>query len=223
MGHFLFSRKVGCFLVSWAALSAVAWAQPAPKPTPGGGVPAGRGGWVGQGAAPAFTLPGYVMLGTESTQKELKVTDEQKQQLKALAEKYQADMRQQYEKVREVPKDEQAKFWADWRQKSAQRQAEIRKEVEAVLQPEQVAKLKELNLRMRGPGLLSYTRTMEQLDLTAEQKTKLQGVRDEWQQKQQKMQQEMQKLQQEMFDKSFQLLTPAQQDKLKEQVNAQTW
>ena len=220
MSH-LFSRTVWCALASWGVLSAAASAQPTAQPSPGAATP--PGGVGGQGMVPAYSLPGYWMLGMENTQKELKITDAQKGKLKALAEKYQADMRQQYEKVREVPKDEQAKFWADWREKSAKRQAEVRKEVEAVLQPQQIAKLKEMNLRMRGPGLLSYPRTLEQLDLTPEQKTKLQGVRNEWQQKQQKLQQELQKLQQELFDQSFQILTPAQQEKLKDQVNAQTW
>jgi Spy/CpxP family protein refolding chaperone len=212
------SRILVTFLLPiWAAV----WVLPAPaaepavKPNPA--APRGGGmGLFGPPGAAAFSLPGYWTLGMENTQKELKLTDEQKQKLKDLADKYQTEMREYWSQTRELPREEQRKRFAEWREKSAKQQQEIRKQVESVLRPEQMARLQELNLRMRGPYLLGSPRTMEKLNLSEDQKGRLQKVREE-------SQQQMQKLQQETFDKSYQILTPEQQAKLKEQVETQTW
>jgi Spy/CpxP family protein refolding chaperone len=209
-------------LAAVSVLSASA-AQPAAKPNPASPWGGGMGPFGPPGAAPAFSLPGYWTLGMENTQKELQITDEQKQKLKELADKYQADMREYWSRTRELPREEQRKRFAEWRENSAKQQQEIRKQVESVLRPEQVARLKERNLRVRGPALLGSPRTMEKLTLSGDQKEKLQKVREESQQKMQQLQQQMQKLQQATFDKSYQLLTPEQQAKLKEQVETQPW
>lgn len=203
-------------------LSAGAFAQPgaAPKPTPGAERPllmGGLGGFGGQSySMPAFNLPGYWSLGLESTQKELEIVPEQKQKLKAIAEKYQADMQGYWSQMRDLKPEEQQKKFAEWRERSAKQQEQIRKQVEEVLLPHQLALLKDLNFRSRAPMYLSNPRTIEQIGLTNEQKDKLRKMREELQEK-------TQKLQKEMFDKSLELLTPEQKKKLQEQVGNQNW
>ena len=176
-----------------------------PKALPPAGMP-----------APAFGLPGYSLLGMESTQQELQLTNEQKQKLKALADKYQAEARQQWGQLRDLSRDEQQKKMAEWREKISGQHADIRRQVESLLQPVQLARLKEIQWRIRGPATLSNPRTLERLSLSEEQKRELRRLREEWQQK-------TQQLQQETFRQSLQVLTPEQQARLKEQVNTQGW
>jgi Spy/CpxP family protein refolding chaperone len=208
---------------------AAIWGPTACAADPGGrpGTPKPGMGGMGQfappGPAPAFMLPGYWALGMENTQKELKLTDQQKQKLKDLAEKYQTEMREYWSQSRRLPREEQQQRSTEWRERSAKQQREIRKQVEAVLQPEQLARLKEMNFHMRGPALLGNPRTMELLGLTEDQKGKLERAREESQQKMQQLQQEMRKLQHDTFHRSVEILTPEQQAKLKEQVETQTW
>ena len=208
------NRVPSCRAAAWLAaavlpMPATALAQEAAKPRPN--PPAGTGF-----AAPALDLPGFWLLGMESTQRELQLTDEQKQKLKTFAERYQTEARQQWGQLRELPREEQQKKMAEWRARTVQQHAEVRRQVEAVLQPEQLVRLKEIQWRTRGPATLSNPRSLEQLSLSEEQKQELRRLREDCQQK-------TQQLQQELFRKSLQVLTPEQQAKLKEHVNTQGW
>jgi Spy/CpxP family protein refolding chaperone len=208
------NRVHSCLVAVWLAavvlvMPAAGMAQEAAKPR--SRPPAGTGF-----ATPSFGLPGYWLLGMESTQQELQLTDEQKQQLKTLAEKYQAESRHEWGQLRALSREEQKQKMAEWREKTSQQHAEVRRQVESVLQPVQLTRLKEIQWRTRGPATLSNPRTLEQLSVSEEQQQKLRRLREECQQK-------TQQLQQEMFHKSLQVLTPEQQAKLKEHVNTQDW
>jgi Spy/CpxP family protein refolding chaperone len=166
--------------------------------------------------SPAFGLPGYWLLSMETTQRELKLTADQKQQLRRLADKYQAEARKQWEQLRQLSPEEQQQKMKAWREKTAQQHAEVRRQVEGVLDATQRKGLQEIQWRTRGPATLGNPRTLEQLGLNDEQKQSLRQIREAWQQK-------TQQLQQEMFHKSLEVLTPEQHAKLKKHVDAPGW
>ncbi len=172
----------------------------------------GMGGW-----SPLFGLPGYSMLGAENVQKELELVDEQKRKLHEIAEQYrkqtQEGWREEWEKIRKLPPDEQRKHLAQQREKTAKRTAqaaaEARKKVEEVLLPHQRTRFQEIVFRTRATAILYNPKTLERLGLSHDQKERLRKVREELREK-------MQKLQQEAIDKTLGVLTPQQQATLKE-------
>ncbi len=187
--------------------------QPKPRFGPPGGSP---GAW-----SPLYGLPGYSMLGSESVQKELELSDEQKQKLREIAEQYRRQVQEGWrpedrDTFRKLPPEEQKKQLAAQRERNAKRMAEVaadtRAKIEAILLPRQVRRFEDIVFRARATVMLYNPRTLERLGVTDDQKERLRKVRDELQEK-------TQKLQQEAIDKTFRVLTPEQQAKLKEMMS----
>jgi Spy/CpxP family protein refolding chaperone len=158
---------------------------------------------------PGTVLPGYWMLSQENVQKDLKLTDEQKKSLKQIADKYYAQMREEWSGIRELAPGEQQKKFGEIREASVKLAEGVRKQVEEVLTPEQLAELKELTFRYRVAMMLVNPRTLEELGASDEQKAKFQQIRDDQQKR-------MQEIQQQSVDKMFKVLTAEQIEKLKE-------
>ena len=72
------------------------------------------------------------------------------------------------------------------------RRAEMEKNVNAILTPAQVTRLKEISLQIRGNMALMDTQVQSDLGLTAEQKNKISGLRDKMQEATQTVMQKMQ-------------------------------
>jgi|GEM_PF-7067926 len=182
--------------------------KPAPK-TPG----AVGGGW----GAPWYGLPGFAALASASVQKELGLSEEQKHQLKHIADQYRKETqeawRQEWEKIRHLSPAEQQKHWAAQRdhlaRRGKERVAAFRKKMEAVLTPQQLHQLREINFRNRAAAILNNPGTLERLKATPDQKERLRKLREELQEK-------IYQLQRQTFDESFQLLSPEQQQELRE-------
>jgi len=180
--------------------------KPAAKP----GMYFGAGGAPGAGVSLGlYGLPGFWMLAQENVQKELELSAEQKEKLLAIAKKSQEQSRQDWAEVAKLPREEQAQAMNELREKTAKRSAEVRKEVEAVLLPKQLERLKEIRFRLQAPAMLQNPRTLEQLGLTDQQKQDLRQLREELQKK-------MQELQKENTEKALKVLSPEQIEKLKE-------
>jgi Spy/CpxP family protein refolding chaperone len=201
-------------LAAAAAAAAVSWPASAEGPkkveiAPG---QARYGFRLAESGIPA--LPGFYMLRMENVQKELQLVPDQIQKLKDLGKKYYEDMKadqdvwKNWQKM--TPEERTAKS-AEMREKYSKRTAELRKDIEKVLLPHQISALKEVNLRAAGPGVLSNPRTLEALGVNEEQKQKLQQIRQE-------MFEQYQEIQKKSFEKSMDVLTPEQREKLKEQV-----
>lgn len=166
-------------------------------------------------AQPEFpALPGYYMLRMDNVQKELELAPAQIEKLKELGRKYNEEMRADQEAWKDwqkmTPEDRAAKV-AEQREKYTKRAADLRKAVEAVLLPQQVKALKDINLRTSGPWALGNPRTQDSLGLSEDQKQRLQEIR-------QKMFDDVQEVQKKSFEKSLEVLTPEQREKLKEEV-----
>lgn len=177
---------------------------------PAGGL---GGGW----GAPWYGVPGYAALASASVQEELGLSEEQKQKLREISEAYRKEVqegwRREWEKIRHLSPAEQQKHWAEQRETLArlgkERVAAVRKKVEAVLTPQQLYQLQEINFRNQAAVMLNNPGTLDRLEATPEQKERLRKIREELQEK-------IHKLQRQSFEESFQLLTPEQQQKLRE-------
>jgi Spy/CpxP family protein refolding chaperone len=158
---------------------------------------------------PSVAPAGYWELAQEHVQKELELLDEQKQQLKELAQKSARQRQQDWTGMRDLPPEERQKKYAEIREKMQKQNEEIRKQVEAILLPHQLKALQMIRLRTRGASALASPRIVEHLGLSEAQKEKIREARDELQKK-------MRELQRDAFEKTLKVLTPEQLEKLKE-------
>lgn len=158
----------------------------------------GRGGFgFGFGTGP------LQLCVNEDVLKDIKATDEQKTKLADWVKEAQPKMREKMtEKLQDVPMEERF-------QKMAAVQAELNKElwkdVEGVLKPEQVTRVKQIGLQAMGVRAFSDKDTAEKLKLSDEQKEKIKTLTDD-------MQKETMELGQGLFTQG----QPPDQEKMQE-------
>lgn len=212
-----FAKTLGCFAVMVAlAWGSPAWAQDsqsAPSTKQRSRALPGMN-LKGPSAPNRLVVPGYWALGQENIQKEVGLTDDQKQKLTDISDRYQATLQRGLEQLRELPQQEQQSRMAELRERAKELAQVARTKVESVLTPQQVAALQKIDFRMRAPALLTNPRSHEQLGLSEEQRQRLRKIFDEAQEK-------LQKLQRETADQALGLLSPDQVDKLRQQLDAQ--
>jgi Spy/CpxP family protein refolding chaperone len=189
------------------------------------------GGWAlaqqarapGQPANPAQpvqpqipALPGFWQLRMESVQKDLELVPEQIEKLKQIGKEYYEDLRAQRAQWKDwgkLTQEERMAKYKEMREKQMKRAEAVRKQVEKVLLPHQLKALEEMNFRRMASSMLYQPRVMQNVGITEEQKAKIQKIRQE-------MMDKYQKLQKESLDQILKLLTPEQQQKLREQVRS---
>src|SRR5262245_20650267 len=146
-----------------AALAVPAFAQRQP------GQGRGQFGGGGQGGIAG-------LLRNESVQKELKMDKDQVDKTAEVAKKVQDKHTDEFNKVRELPQEER-------RTKSAELNRTVSAEtltaVSEVLKPEQVTRLKEIELQQAGVAAFTRADVEKALALNDEQKTKLKAISDE--------------------------------------------
>jgi hypothetical protein len=113
-----------------------------------------------------------VGLADEAVLKSLKTTDEQRKQLKELRRRYGKDMRE-FQRSQQGKPDREMKAYVAW---NRQQKDSLRKEVEKVLTPEQVKAAREIELRWSCYGLGMRPKVAEALDMTKEQKSRIQEI-----------------------------------------------
>jgi Spy/CpxP family protein refolding chaperone len=195
-----------------AALAALVWASQvvAQPPQPGGfGGPGGPGGGG---------ILGLAM--RDEVQQELQLVDEQKDKVRGIADemrnKVRDEMRGMFEQMRDLSDDERRAKFGEIRDKFEAINADMEKELDKVLLPHQVERLKQIDLqnkiRQQGASALTGGDIAKALNLTDEQREKLEKraaeVREELQTK-------IRQLQLEARDKMLDVLTPDQQAQLK--------
>ena len=116
------------------------------------------------------------LLANSGVQKELKLEDQQVEKAKELAEKISAKMREARESLQGLDQDEQ-------RTKRQELNREINattlKAVGEFLKPEQVARLKQISLQVRGVQAFSDPEIQKKLNLTDSQKSDIQAIGQE--------------------------------------------
>ncbi len=160
------------------------------------------------------SLPGFWQLRMKNVQEELEIVPEQIEELKALGKDYYEQMRAQQADWSNFAKMTQEQRQAKYNQLKEKREAqadEIRKKIEKVLLPHQLKALQDINLRAVGASMLAQPRIAKSLSLSDDQKGKLQQLRQE-------LMEEYQQLRKKSFEKTLQVLTPEQREKLKEQI-----
>jgi Spy/CpxP family protein refolding chaperone len=130
-----------------------------------------RGGGFGGGMFGGGPLG---LLRAKSVQSDLNITEEQAGKLKDWAKDYAGSMREKMqEKLKDIPRDQ-------FREKIGEVMAEINKEtykeLGTVLKPEQVKRLKQIDIQAAGARAFSMPDVQSALKLTADQKDKIKDV-----------------------------------------------
>lgn len=153
---------------------------------PGGG--RGGFGFAGGGGG---SSPAQLVL-SKTVQGAIKVSEEQAGKLKTWSQDY---TRKQFEGMKERFQDFQGLDPAERRKKMADMLAEINKKAYTaladVLKPEQVSRLKEIQVQLAGPQAFTTSDVQTALKLTDEQKDKLKDATDAYQKEARELRQEM--------------------------------
>jgi len=157
-------------------------------------------------------LPGFAELRMENVQKELQLTDQQKEKLIAIGQKYYDETRRDWAALAGMSAEERKGKYAEIRQKNLKRMQEVRKQVEELLSPDQLERLKQINLRTRGTAALLNPKILDELGITEAQRNKLRQLREQ-------LQERIRQLQQETLEKTLEVLSPEQRKKLEELTN----
>lgn len=184
-------------IVIAVAIAALATTQSFAQRGPGGG----RGGFGDRS--------GLFLLGQDSVQSELKLTPDQTAQAKELLEKSRESMRG----LREASPQERRKKFEE--SASANEAA-----VKALLKPEQLTRLNQISLQVRGPMAFSDPQVAESLGLTSEQKDKIHGIHEKSREEMRSLGREggrekFEELRKSTSEKIQALLTPEQEAKWK--------
>ena len=155
---------VAAAIVALSALSASAQ-------QPGQGFGFGGGGGGGGGV--------IMLLGSEQVQKELELVDDQKAQLTKMQEEMRAQFTAAFAGVQDLSEEERRKRFEEMRAKGEETMKQLRAKVEEILLPQQMDRLRQINLQVQGTRALNEPEVAEALGITEEQKTQLATIRDE--------------------------------------------
>ncbi|HEX4412548.1 MAG TPA: hypothetical protein VH107_02900 [Lacipirellulaceae bacterium] len=203
------------FAVVTVVFCSSGFAQP-PGPPPGGfGGPGGPGGFGGGG------LLGLAM--RDEVQQELQLVDEQKDKVHALSDDMRTKVREEMGSMFQglqgaSDEDRRAKF-DEIRTKFESINKDMEKKLDGVLLPHQLERLKQIDLqnkmRQRGASALTGGDVAEALNLSDEQRDKLEKRAAEVQEE---LQTKIKELQADARKKMIDVLTPEQQAQLQKMM-----
>ncbi|MEN6493117.1 MAG: Spy/CpxP family protein refolding chaperone, partial [Thermoguttaceae bacterium] len=227
---------VGLTLLVVLAAGVTAHGQGRREGGSGGGGMRGMGGMGGQTSI-------SMLLRSDQVLQELKLTDDQKARVRELGEKRRAEMMSLFSNMGNLSAEERRAKMNEMREKmqkeSETREAAYFKQIAEILKPEQVMRLKQIQLQQEGPAALRRPEIAEAIGLTAEQKQKLEQVateareagtklfqemfqrtegqdREAREKRREELRQQSQKLREESEQKSMAILTSEQKQQLKE-------
>ena len=145
----------------------------------GGGGFRGRGGFGGGGMMAARGGDATVgLLRSEAVQEEIELMADQKEALVKIAAETRGGERPDFD-FRNATEDQRREFF-EQRQKSQEERVEkIKLELEVILLPEQLDRLEQIGLQVRGPMALSDPDVIESLQITEDQQAAMSSVREE--------------------------------------------
>ncbi len=120
------------------------------------------------------------LLRSEAVRKELKIDAQQLEALTRISQKAGKAARRNFEQLQELrdaPPEERSRKFAEISKLAATQAKQTRKEIEEVLRPEQMKRLKQLAVQLRGAAALEDREIQEELKLTEEQKNQLSTLR----------------------------------------------
>ena len=161
---------------------------------------------------PQLSLPGFWALALPPVQKELWLTETQREKLQAIGARYQAKAQAAMEGLQRLGPEEQKRRLESLREQARKDVKAVHAQVADVLTPQQLQSYEKLAFRLRVPAVLEDSHLLGSLKLTDWQKTKLGQIRDN-------LEERLHRVQVEAADKTLDILTASQQDKLKEEFN----
>ncbi len=133
----------------------------------GGGPPGGRDPVVG-------------LLRNEQVREELKITDEQDKAIKQLVKASRPERPElpKGAKIRDMNEEDRRAFFEKMRATQKKRIEEMKLQLEEVLLPQQMKRMKEIVLQIQGVRALSNQDVIEQLGISSEQEEQFQEMRE---------------------------------------------
>jgi hypothetical protein len=116
------------------------------------------------------------LLGNSGVQKELKLDDKQVDKAKDLAEKTREEMREKFQGLQDLSQDERR---TKMQEVNREINATTLKAVGEFLKPEQVVRLKQISVQVRGVQAFSDPEVRKKLNLTDSQKSDIQAIAQE--------------------------------------------
>jgi hypothetical protein len=202
-----------------AVVALVAHLSPGQQPQRGG-----RGGRGGGGLG--------MLLQNKDVQKELSLTDEQAEKAKKVADEVQAKYKDESDKIRELPREDQGAKRAELGQKI---QEETVKGLSDALKPEQVKRLEQIVLQQsaqrRGPAVFLTPKVEKALSLSDKQKDDLKTMSEDYRkqmreafqpgtQRNDETRKKMAEMRKEAMDNALKVLDDKQQKEWKELTGA---
>jgi len=176
-----------------------------------GGERGGFGGPLGGGGG----LIGLIM--REDIQQEIQLVDEQMDKVREVADGVRDEIRGMFDGFRDLNEEERGQRFAEIRTKMEEMNADTEKKLAKALLPHQLQRLKQIDLQMRmqsrGEGGLSSRAVADALELSDEQREKLEQRADEVRKE---LQEKIRQAQAEAREKMLDVLTPDQKAKLEE-------
>ncbi len=211
--YFLSTMMVAGFTLCMADFTS---AQPG---GPGGlGSAGGFGGGGGEGR-------GQDMLGLlrmESIQGEIELVDDQREEIEALQEELWNEMRERMSSVRDLEPEERRIRFAELRTEMEAQREQYQERIEAVLLPQQLKRLKELQVqsatRRSGQGSLGILQNeaiLEELGIDAEKRKELEAKAEEVLAK---LQTQIRKMKADAEEEILSVLSSEQRKKFREKV-----
>jgi Spy/CpxP family protein refolding chaperone len=195
-----------------AMLSADAFAQPGGR--------GGRGGGGGFGGPGGFGGGRLGMLGRDDVKRDLEIVPDQEDKLRDLQEEMRDRMREQFEGLRDLSDEERREAFTGIREKMEKITAEIDKDIDGILMPDQRAKLDQRvlaqSVQFGGAGALTNSTAARALGLTEDQRKKLEEKAREVQEE---LQAKIEKLREDAEDEILAVLSPDQREKVKKLIS----
>jgi Spy/CpxP family protein refolding chaperone len=165
--------------VSLAAVSLAVFAMcstASAQPRPGGGRGMGMGmGMMGGGMRASVSMMYGILLNSATVQKDLDLLDEQKAKIKEITDNAQKAMRETFSKMGN-PGDMTDEERAEMRKKMQAQGEKTTKDIEGVLLPDQLKRLKGIALQRMGVAALNDKGVQKELKLSDDQVAKLKTV-----------------------------------------------
>ena len=210
---------VACLMLGAASHVMAQPPQPGGEPGRGGppafGGPGGPGGFFGGGGV-------LGLVARDEVQQELQLVDEQKDKVRGITEGMRNKVREMFGQMRDLSDDERRAQFGEIRSKIEALGAETEKQLEKVLLPHQMDRLKQIDLQSkvqsRGASALTSGDVAKALNLTDEQREKLEKRAAEVQEE---LQTKIKQLQADARKKMLDVLTPDQQAQLEKMMGQQ--
>jgi Spy/CpxP family protein refolding chaperone len=172
-------------------------------------------------SAGAYGLGKLALLKVKEVQKDLQLTDAQRETLDKFATDMQSQVRTQFEGLRDLSQEERQAKMAELRTKMQDREKEVQKKLDEVLNTQQRERLAQIELQARRVSMFAQKEVAEGLELTDEQKQKLtdlvEKIRTEMRDARnadEETRAKLKKMVDESMDKAKEILTSEQREKL---------